>query len=65
MDSRLKDTQSPKWLTDELKARVRKVFEPRYNRTLSDLEITVIAENFANFMDHFLKFKWRLDYGTK
>ena len=65
MDSRLNDKQTPKWLTEELKIRVRKVFEPRYNRSLSDSEVIVIAENLTQFMEHFLKFKWRLNYGAK
>lgn len=65
MENKVDGKQTPIWLTDELIARVRKVFEPRYNRTLADPEVIVIAENLANFMDHFLKFKWRLDYGSK
>lgn len=39
------------WLTDELKIKVRKVFEPRYGKTLSDLEIEDIAENLVGFIE--------------
>ena len=62
MENRKNEIESPKWLTDELKARVRKVFEVRYKRTLTEIEVITISENLANFMEHFLKFKWRVDY---
>lgn len=63
--SRLNGQQAPKWLTNELQARVRKVFEPRYKRPLTEVEVITIAQNLAQFMNHFLKFKWRLAYGAK
>lgn len=65
MDSKVNGQQAPKWLTDELQTRVRKVFEPRYKRPLTEVEVITIAQNLAQFMDHFLKFKWRLTYGAK
>lgn len=52
------------WLTDELKKDVRKVFEPRYKRKLSDDEVVKIAVNLADFMEAYLKFKWREKYGN-
>lgn len=63
MENNVNAIQSPKWLTDELRARVRKVFELRYKRSLTEIEVITISENLANFMEHFLKFKWRVDYG--
>lgn len=65
MDSKVNGQQAPKWLTKDLQARVRKVFEPRYRRPLTEVEVITIAQNLAQFMDHFLKFKWRLAYGAK
>jgi len=47
------------WLTNELKEEVRKNFEPRYKRKLADSEIIEIAENLADFVESYLKFKWR------
>lgn len=62
MENNADAIQSPKWLTDDLKARVRKVFESRYKRPLTEIEVITISENLANFMEHFLKFKWRVNY---
>jgi len=56
---------APKWLTDELQLKVRKLYEPKYNRPLSDLEVISIAENLTSFMEHFYKFKWRLEYANE
>lgn len=47
------------WLTKELRQEVRKAFEPRYKRELSEDEVFSIAMNLAQFMEDFLKFKWR------
>lgn len=63
MDKRLKEIESPKWLTEQLKTRVRRVFEPRYNHSLSETEIITIALNLTQFMEHFYQFKWRLTNG--
>lgn len=52
------------WLTPELKDEVRQVFEPRYKRKLSDDEVVKIAVNLADFMEAYLKFKWRQKYGN-
>lgn len=46
------------WLTSELKDEVRKVFEPRYKRELSDDEVTEIANSLAKFTEGYLKFKY-------
>jgi len=48
-----------KWLTPQLKEEVRKVFEPRYKRKLSDADIVSIAVNLTSLIEVFLKFKWR------
>lgn len=53
------------WIDEELKQKVRKVFEPRYKRPLSDAEVIAIAKNLVQFMEHFLAFKRRLNYGAK
>jgi len=50
------------WLTAELKSEVRSLFEPRYKRKLSDDEVIEIARNLTNYMEDYLKFKWRQKY---
>ncbi len=52
------------WLTDKLKHKVRMVFEPRYKRKLTDDEIEEMAINLTDFMEIYLKFKWREKYAT-
>lgn len=52
------------WCTEELRQEVRKVFEPRYKRKLTDEEIVKIAVNLADLMEGYLKLKWRQKYGT-
>lgn len=52
-----------KWLTPQLKEEIRKVFEPRYKRTLTDTEVISIAQNLTQLLEVFFKFKWR-NYGT-
>lgn len=51
------------WLNDELKQKVRKVFEPRYKRSLTDNEVLEIAGNLAELMEGFLRLKWSEKYG--
>lgn len=51
------------WLTPQLKEEVRKVFEPRYKRKLSDEEVISIANNLVNLMETYAKFRWRKDHG--
>ncbi len=38
------------WLTEDLRSRVKSVFEPRYGRALTAFEIEEIADNLTNFM---------------
>lgn len=52
-----------KWLTPQLKEEIRKVFEPRYKRPLTDSEIIYIAQNLTSLLEIFFKMKWRADYG--
>ncbi len=47
------------WLNENLKTKVRKVFEPEYKRRFSDKEVVQMAENLTDFMEGYLKFKLR------
>jgi len=49
------------WLNGELKSRIRNTYEPRYNRILSEKEVITIANNLVSLIEHFLKFKRRID----
>lgn len=51
------------WLNEDLKKEIRKLFEPRYKRSLTDNEVIEIAENLTEVMEAFLKMKWRQKYG--
>lgn len=48
------------WLNENLKEEVRKIFEPRYDKLLDDEEVKIIANNLTEFMEHFLRMKWRV-----
>ena len=50
------------WLTPKLKKEVRKVFEPRYHRKLTDREVCEIADNLSEVIETILKYKWREKY---
>lgn len=54
-----KPVSSLPWLTDELKQEVRKHFEPKYRRKLSEDEVFEIADNLTEVMETYLKMKWR------
>ena len=49
-----------KWLNEGLKKEIKKIFEPRYKRELSDQEVENIAFNLASYMEHCAKFIWRI-----
>ncbi|TSC85372.1 MAG: hypothetical protein G01um10147_1186 [Microgenomates group bacterium Gr01-1014_7] len=51
------------WLNEDLKKEIKKVFEPRYKRSLTGDEVTQIAENLTDVMEAFLKMKWKQKYG--
>lgn len=53
-----------KWLTDDLKKRIRAHYEPFYNRPLTDTEVIQIALNLTSLIEHFLIYKRRMDYGA-
>lgn len=46
------------WLTPLLKAEVKKLFEPRYGRSLSDVEVIEIANNLVVFVEVYAKCKY-------
>ncbi len=48
-----------KWLTEELTGEIKRVFEPRYARQLSDSEVQQIAIGLTTFMEHYSK--WKID----
>ncbi len=50
------------WLTPKLKQEVRKVFEPRYNRKLTDKEVFEIADNLSEVVEIIVKYQWRKKY---
>ncbi|KKQ85185.1 MAG: hypothetical protein UT08_C0009G0019 [Candidatus Woesebacteria bacterium GW2011_GWB1_38_8] len=47
------------WLTDELKQDVRKHFEPKYKRKLTENEVYTIADNLKEVIEAYLKMKWQ------
>lgn len=50
------------WLNEDLKVEIKRVFEPRYGRELTDVEIKEITENLTGAVESILKFKWRNEY---
>ncbi|OGM14755.1 hypothetical protein A3A76_04085 [Candidatus Woesebacteria bacterium RIFCSPLOWO2_01_FULL_39_23] len=52
------------WLTEELKQEIKKLFEPKYKRKLTDDEVIEIADNLTEVMEAFLKLKWSQKYGN-
>jgi hypothetical protein len=49
------------WLNEDLKNEIKRIFEPRYKRTLTEEEILVIASNLVSYMEHYAKFIWRIN----
>lgn len=64
MKMKITDASFPAWLTPPLQEKVRQVFEPRYQRKLTDSEIIEIANNLTSLLEVFFKSKWRLNYGA-
>jgi len=58
-------TGLPDWLTPKLMQEVRSFYEPKYKKTFSDFEVYIIAENLSQLMEHYLKFRWRLNHEPK
>lgn len=50
------------WLTENLKQKIRFIFEPRYKHSLSDTEVFEIAENLTGVVEELLKLKWKEKY---
>lgn len=50
------------WLNKSLKMEIRRVFEPRYKRKLSEKEVFEIAENLSGVVEQILKFQWKKKY---
>lgn len=48
------------WLNRNLKMEIKKVFERRYNKKLSQEEVNEIALNIVSYMEHKAKFMWRI-----
>lgn len=53
------------WLTSDLKQKIRTVFEPRYDRKLTNEEVNNIAENLTGALESILKLKWKEKYGKQ
>jgi protein required for attachment to host cells len=53
------------WLSPRLLGDIKRVFEPRYHRQLSDKEVAEIAENLTGIIEAILKFKWEQEYADK
>lgn len=53
------------WLNEDLKKRVRAVFEPRYKRQLTDAEVEEIALNLTDLTEQYLRFRSKGEYGEK
>jgi len=50
------------WLNEELKQEVVHLFQPSYQHTLTDIEITNIANSLADSAELWIKFNWRIDH---
>ena len=45
------------WLNENLKQKIKVMFEPRYKRILTEMEVEEIAENLTGYMETIIKFK--------
>ena len=50
------------WLTNELKEEIINLFQPLYKHTLTETEITNIANTRANTAELWIKFNWRIEH---
>lgn len=46
------------WLDENLKKEVRKVFEPKYKRKLTEEEVKDIANNLVMLVENSARFRW-------
>ncbi len=51
--------------SEKIVAKIRKVFEPRYKRELTDNEVVEIAENLSGVIEALIKWKWKEQYASK
>lgn len=51
------------WLNDSLKVEVREIFEPKYDKELSDAEVIEIANNLVSGIEAICKLKQNQIYG--
>lgn len=49
------------WLNENLKQKIKNLFEPRYKRILTEREVEEIAENLTGYMETIIKFKLRYE----
>ena len=49
------------WLNENLKQKIKNLFEPRYKRILTAREIEEIAENLTSYMKTIIKFKLKYE----
>lgn len=47
------------WLTKDLLFEVKQIFQPHYERELSDDDLIDIAANLVDFTETYLKFQWK------
>lgn len=53
------------WLTEDLKQRVKQVFEPRFMRSLENKEVEAIAANIVSYMETIISFKYKINEKQK
>lgn len=51
--------KAEKWITASLVAEVKQVFEPRYNRKLTNQESREIALRLESFVETYAKWRWK------
>jgi len=49
------------WLNENLKQKIKVMFEPRYKRILTEMEVEEIAENLTGYMETIIKFKLKYE----
>lgn len=53
----------PDWLTEDLVIRIKSLYEPRYQRPLTEQEVISIALSLSSIVFIYLKVKRRKEYG--
>ena len=48
-----------KWLNDEFKKEIKRIFEPRYKKNLDDSEVETIAINLTEVLEGYLQWRWK------